>query len=212
MAYESASQGKTFFREGAPIKQNRRFAARKECFSMRYTFTCKNEAVSDTVKKKIEQKIDRIKKLFPDDTEVFVTISAVKNNQTIEITIPLNKRILRAEVTTDDLFTSLDEAVDILERQMVRYKGRLRNRSAKDSKFKEEFSRYSEDDEITGGDHPKIEKTKRFALKPMDAEEAVMEMELLNHSFYVFRNGETDDVNVVYKRKNSSYGLIEPEY
>ncbi|MDR1066114.1 MAG: ribosome-associated translation inhibitor RaiA [Clostridiales bacterium] len=178
---------------------------------MRYTFTVKNGDVSDTTKMKIGQKIGRIERLFSETAEAFVTISSVKNNHTVEVTIPLNKRILRAEVTTDDLFASLDDAVDILERQMVRYKGRLRDRSVKDIKFKEEFSAYSDDD-VAGDEGPKIEKTKRFALKPMDAEEAVMEMEMLNHSFYVFRNGDTDDINVVYKRKDDSYGLIEPEY
>lgn len=181
---------------------------------MRYTFTGKNVTITDAMKEKTTQKIGRIEKLLPEDMECLVTMSSVKNNYTVEVTIPMRKRILRAEVTSTAVsyLAIVDELVDILEKQIVKYKGQLRHRSGKDSKFTDELKYFLNQDDISEEDGIKIEKTKRFALKPMDAEEAVMEMELLNHNFYVFRNGDTDEVNVVYKRKNGSFGLIEPEF
>ena len=181
---------------------------------MNYTFTGKNIAFTDAMKDKITQKIGKLQKLFPDPqhVDVFVTVGVVKNNHTVEVTIPVRKRILRAEVTADSAYTAIDQVVDILEKQMVKYKGQLQNRSNRDSRFNEELTYFSTTETSDGNGGIQIEKTKRFALKPMDAEEAVMEMELLNHSFFVFRNGDTDEVNVVYRRKNGSYGLIEPEF
>ncbi len=179
---------------------------------MRYNFTGKNVTITEAMKDKVIQKIGKLEKLLPENTEVYVTIGVVKLDHTIEVTIPLPKRILRAEVTTEDTYSAIDEVVDILEKQMVKYKGRLRNKIKKDSVYKDEFNVIFKDDDSSEENGIKIEKTKRFALKPMDAEEAVMEMELLNHNFYVFRNGDSDEVNVVYKRKDGSYGLIEPEF
>jgi putative sigma-54 modulation protein len=112
------------------------------------------------------------------------------------------------------MYIALDEVVDILERQMVKYRKRIKEKARRDVSFKEELRLVpdgydipaeSDDGEII------IDKTKKFAMKPIDAEEAVVEMEMLNHTFYVFRNRETDEVNVVYKRKNGTYGIIEPE-
>lgn len=181
---------------------------------MKYTFTGKNIEITDAIKEKAISKIDRISKLLPENTEVFVTLDVMKSTQKLEVTIPLKKRILRAEVTGSDFYVSIDEVVDILERQMIKYKSRLRDKSRRDVNFKDEYTVHFGDVEKGSeqeSDHKKIERVKSFALKPMDAEEAVMEMELSDHNFYVFRNGETDEVNVVYKRKNNSYGLIEPE-
>ena len=181
---------------------------------MNFTFTGKNTTFTDALKEKVTQKISRMEKLFPDsgNVDVFVTISVVKGDHTVEVTIPLRKRILRAEVTAESTYAAIDLVVDILEKQMVKYKGQLRSKSARDGKFKEEVTYFSPTDDFDEADGIRIEKTKRFALKPMDAEEAVMEMEMLNHSFFVFRNGDTDEVNVVYRRKNGSFGLIEPEF
>jgi len=181
---------------------------------MKYTFAGKNIVVSETMKERTMQKIGRLDRLFPEDASVNVTFSVVKQDNTIEVTIPLQRRILRAEITAPDMYTAIDESVDVLEKQMVKYKKRLKDKSRRDGSFKEEatFILHEEEDFSTNGSEIRIEKSKRFALKPMDAEEAVMEMEMLGHSFFVFRNGESDEVNVVYKRKNGSYGLIEPEY
>ena len=111
------------------------------------------------------------------------------------------------------MMAGVDKVVDILEGQIVKYKKRLRSKMRKDVSFKEEYESVKVSEE-TIDETPlyKIEKVKKFELRPMDSEEAVMQMELLGHDFFVFRNGETDIVNVVYKRKDGSFGLIEPEY
>lgn len=180
---------------------------------MRYTFTGKNTTVTDALKQKITDKLARIEKLFPEETEAVVTLSVVKLDHTIEVTVKLPKRILRAEVTTQDMYAGIDEVVDVLENQMVKYKNRLRDKSRKDSAFAAELKAFeSEDTDYDEEEDTKIAKTKRFAVKPMDAEEAVLEMELIGHNFFVFRNARTEEINVVYKRKDGAYGLIEPEY
>ena len=191
-----------------------RYAGRKGLCSMKYTFTGKNIVVSEAMKERTMLKIGRISRLFPEDTMVNVTYSVTKQDNTLEVTIPLQRRILRAEITAEDMYTAIDESVDVLEKQMVKYKKRLVDKSRRSSAFKDEVTFIVHDDDDNGADNSEIniEKSKRFALKPMDAEEAVMEMEMLGHTFFVFRNGESDEVNVVYKRKNGSYGLIEPEY
>ncbi len=182
---------------------------------MRYSFVGKNITVSETLKDRTVQKINRISRVLPEDCEVFVTFSVTKLENKIEVTVPLNKRVLRAEVSSEDMYASIDQVVDVLEKQMVKYKSRLKDKSRKDAAFKEElkyaFPTHDQDSSEASSDVI-IQKSKKFALKPMDAEEAVMEMELLNHNFFVFRNSETDEVNVVYRRNNNTYGLIEPEF
>ena len=179
---------------------------------MRFVFTGKNMTITEGLKDRTMRKLGRLEKLLPDDAEVFVTYSMNKHLTKLEITIPLHKRMLRAEVSDNDVGNCLDSAVDILERQVVKYKTRLRDRRRRSVATNEELlyideteTPQSESQEIT------IHRTKRFALKPMDAQEAVMEMELLNHDFYVFRNSWTDEINVVYKRNDGEYGLIEPQ-
>ena len=180
---------------------------------MNFHYTALNESVGDAVKNRCEAKLGKLDKLLPKGADVHITFVSEKNSQKIEATIPLNKRILRAEVSDTDLFSAIDSLVDVLDKQIEKYKHRLKDKSRRDVTFKDEFDNFGEEHENLKEEHlKKIERTKRFALKPMDAEEAVMEMELLGHNFYVFRSGETDEVNVVYKRKNGSYGLIEPEY
>ena len=180
---------------------------------MNYSFTGKNIEVTEAIKEKTISKISRLSRLFSEDTNITVTISVVKLDQTVEVTIPLQKRILRAEATAEDLYAAIDNVVDILEKQMIKYKTRLRDKSRREVKFKEEYhAHFNETESNEASNEKNIERTKKIAIKPMDAEEAVMELELLGHDFYVFRNGETDEVNVVYKRKDGSYGLIEPEY
>lgn len=111
------------------------------------------------------------------------------------------------------MMAAIDEAVDILEGQMTKYKSRLKDKSKKDGSFVDELNAFlNADEDYDEEESLNIVRTKRFTVKPMDAEEAVMEMELLGHSFFVFRNAATDEINVVYKRKDGAYGLIDPEY
>ena len=181
---------------------------------MRYNIIGKNIDVWDKTKEMVEKKMDRVAKLFPEDTEATITLSLEKLVATIEVTIPMNKRYVRAEVQDADMTAAMDKAVDILEGQVVRYKKRMRTkvRSGADAYAAEFAAILVPEEDLDDEPMVKIEKVKRFEVKPMDAEEAVMEMELVGHNFFVFRNGETDEVNVVYKRKNGTYGLIEPEY
>ena len=180
---------------------------------MRYVFTGKNMSVTEGIKERTTKKLGRLEKLLPDNTEIYVTFSEHKHLTKMEVSVPMHKRMLRAEVSDEDASACMDKAVDILERQLVKYKSRLRDRQRRS---------VATNDELTFIDVPEtpaddtsteiiITRTKKFALKPMDAQEAVMEMELLNHGFYVFRNSWTDEINVVYKRNDGEYGLIEPQ-
>ena len=182
---------------------------------MRYNIKGKNMEIGDRTREKVQAKLARIEKFFPEETPATVALRSEKLGTTIEVTIPINKRLIRAEVSDIDMMAAIDSAVDILESQIVRYKKRLRTkmRQSADAAYRAEYdSVHIKEEDLNEDPLYKIEKIKHFELKPMDAEEAVLEMELIGHAFFVFRNGETDDVNVVYKRKDGSYGLIEPEY
>ena len=181
---------------------------------MRFIFSGKNMSVSERLKEQAEKKIGRMKRVLPENCEITVRFSQQGVPHKVEVTVPLKKRVLRAESSTTDMYASLDQVADALERQMVKYKQRLKGRSRRDSASNEEFmSAFPEDEDILddqeGG--AVIQRTKSIALKPMDPEEAVMEMELLGFGFYVFHNSDTDEVNVVYRRNNKTYGLIEPQ-
>ncbi|MCL2352746.1 MAG: ribosome-associated translation inhibitor RaiA, partial [Firmicutes bacterium] len=155
-----------------------------------FKFNGKNLEVQEDVKSRTEQKIRRLEKLLPRDAEIVVTYSVNKQMNKIEVNVPLPKRILRAQVTADSMYTAVDEIVDVLEKQLLKYKNRLKDRSRRDAAFRDELTQMGGGaDEAEQAEEVVIVKTKRFPLKPMDAEEAVMEMELLGHSFYVFRNG-----------------------
>lgn len=179
---------------------------------MRFSFVGKNTTVTDALKDKITEKLGRIEKLFPEDSKATVTLSVIKLDHKIEVTVNLPKRVLRAEVTKDDMYAAIDEVTDILENQMVKYKKRLRDKSRKDKSFVDEYKAIAyEEAPADDEDSIAIAKTKHFVLKPMDPEEAVMEMEMLAHNFFVFKNAKTEAFNVVYKRNDNTYGLIEPE-
>ncbi|MCL2387485.1 MAG: ribosome-associated translation inhibitor RaiA [Defluviitaleaceae bacterium] len=179
---------------------------------MRYVFTGKNMSVTEGIKERATSKLGRLEKLLPDNAEVYVTFSEHKHLTKMEVTVPMHKRTLRAEVSDEDVANCMDQAVDILERQVVKYKSRLRDRRRRAVATTDELTFINAPEaEVDSSTEIIITRTKKFALKPMDAQEAVMEMELLNHSFYVFRNSWTDEINVVYKRNDGEYGLIEPQ-
>ncbi|KAB3532052.1 ribosome hibernation-promoting factor, HPF/YfiA family [Alkaliphilus serpentinus] len=176
---------------------------------MKVIVSGRNVDVTDALRNSVETKITKLEKYFNKDAEAQATLSVEKQRQIIEVTIPINGSILRAEEATDDMYTSIDKVVDKLTRQLRKHKTKLENRINKYETIRfENIPTYKED-----GDQfePKIVKTKRFAIKPMSSEEAVLQMELIGHSFFVYTNADTDEVNVVYKRKDGNYGLIEPE-
>ncbi len=180
----------------------------KERDFMRYIIYGKNMEVTQALKQAINSKFGKLDKFFKPDTEVQVTLSVQKGNQTVEATIPMKGNILRAEQTSGDMYASIDMTVDVLERMVRKYKTKLTSHSKGTTEFTEEFL----DEDVDGNEPITITRSKKFAIKPMDPEEACIQMELLGHSFYVFRNAETFEVNVVYKRKGRTYGLIEPEF
>ena len=175
---------------------------------MNYRISGKNIEVTEGLRTAVQDKLNKLEKYFTDETEIQVTFSVEKDRQKIEVTIPVKGSVSRAEQVSDDMYVSIDLVEEVIERQVNRYKKKLVDQQQNAAFFQKEFL---EDDEADD-EEIRIIRSKKFAVKPMDAEEACIQMELLGHNFFVFRNAETDEVNVVYKRKGNTYGLIEPEY
>ena len=174
---------------------------------MKYTISGTNIQVTEGLKNAIIKKLGKLEKYFSDDTEIVITCGFVRKQQIIEVTIPIKNAFIRAEEHADNMHTAIDQVTDTLERQLLKHKKKLIKRHRHHGTFRQNFvEEYHEDDENID-----IVRSKRFPVKPMDAEEACMEMELLGHSFFVFRDRETDELNVVYKRKDGQFGLIAPE-
>lgn len=175
---------------------------------MRYIISGKNIDVTEGLKSAIYEKIGKLERYFTPETELHITLSVEKDRQKIEITIPVKGSIIRAEQVSSDMYASIDMVEEIIERQLRKYKNKLVEQKQAATHFNQAFM----DDDNSEDEQICIKRVKKFAMKPMDAEEACVQMELLGHNFYVFRNSETDEVNVVYKRKGNTYGLIEPEF
>lgn len=176
---------------------------------MKITVAGKNIEITNALRNVVENKLEKLNKYFQPDVEAQVTLSVEKSRQIIEVTIPFNGVILRGEESTEDMYASIDLVMDKLERQIRKQKTKLQKRMHGDS-LRFQFIPDYEGDKLK--EESKIVKTKRFAIKPMSSEEAVLQMELIGHNFFVFENGDTGEVNVVYKRKDGNYGLIEPEF
>ena len=177
---------------------------------MRFIISGKNIDVTPALRAQIEQKLGKLERYFTPSTEIIVTLSVEKARQKIEVTIPVKGNIIRSEQVSDDMYISIDLVEEVIERQLRKYKNKLIDKHQEGGYFQPEFmDEYIDDPE---DDPIKIIRTKRFGMKPMFPEDACIQMELLGHNFYVFRNAETDEVNVVYKRNNGTYGLIEPEF
>jgi putative sigma-54 modulation protein len=177
---------------------------------MNYIISGKNIDVTDGLRDAIYDKLGRLEKFFNEDTNVQVTFSVEKDRQKIEVTIPMKGHIIRAEQVSDDMYVSIDMVVEIIERQVTRYKKKIIDKAQDAAYFNDRF--LEDETEAADEDEIKIIRSKKFAVKPMYPEDACIQMELLGHNFFVFRNAETDEVNVVYKRKGNTYGLIEPEF
>ena len=175
---------------------------------MKFIIVGKNIEVTPGLHSAVEEKIGKLERYFNPETEVHVTLSVEKERQKIEVTIPVKGNIIRSEQVSNDMYVSIDLVEEVIERQLKKYKNKMIAQKQSASFFKKDFieKEYMDDEEI------QIIRTKKFDIKPMYPEDACIQMELLGHSFYVFCNAETDQVNVVYKRKGNTYGLIEPEY
>ena len=185
---------------------------------MKFIISGKNIEVTPGLKDAIEQKLGKLERYFTPETEINVTLSVEKGRQKIEVTIPVKGNIIRSEQTSNDMYVSIDLVEEIIERQLRKYKNKLvaRNQGHPTSyapsgnSSRKEF--FDSEEETTEDDEVRIVRTKKFGIKPMFPEDACVQMELLGHNFFVFSNAETDEVNVVYKRKDGSFGLIEPEF
>ena len=175
---------------------------------MQYIITGRNIDITEGLRSAVHEKIGKLERYFIPATEVHVTLSVEKDRQKIEVTIPVKGSIIRSEQVSNDMYVSIDLVEEIIERQLKKYKTKLVDQEQSALSFSEAYI----EEEAEEPDAVKIVRTKRFAVKPMDPEEACIQMELLGHSFFVFRDAETDEVCVVYKRKDGTYGLIEPEF
>ncbi|MDR1204210.1 MAG: ribosome-associated translation inhibitor RaiA [Peptococcaceae bacterium] len=175
---------------------------------MRLQIKSKNMQVSDKMKSYVEKKLGKLDKLLDSNVEATVNFIEQKNLQKIEVTLPVNGFILRAEGDDQEIFPAIDLVADKLEKQILKYKARYSKKgrlSATKLPTLEGLAPAQEDDEEV-----KI-RVKRFAVKPMNVDEAVTQMDMIGHSFFMFANAETEQINVVYRRNDGHYGLIEPE-
>lgn len=176
--------------------------------SMKFIILGKNIEITPGLRSAVEEKIGKLERYFTPQTEVHVTLSVEKERQKIEVTIPVKGNIIRSEQVSNDMYVSIDLVEEVIERQLKKYKNKIIAQKQSAGFFRQDFieKEYMDEEEI------QIIRTKKFDIKPMYPEDACIQMELLGHSFFVFCNAETDQVNVVYKRKGNTYGLIEPEY
>ncbi len=174
---------------------------------MKVNITGRNVKPSDYLKETIEKKVLKLEKYFHEDITADVVLSEEKKYKKTEVTIRAKNTIFRAEAKAEEFYDGIDTVVEKLSKQMTRFKGKLQHRQKDTKTFAfEHWPEAPEEEEI------RVTKTKKFELSPMTVDEAILQMELLQHNFYVFLNMETDAVNVVYKRNENHYGLLETTY
>ncbi|MFD1675465.1 ribosome hibernation-promoting factor, HPF/YfiA family [Alicyclobacillus fodiniaquatilis] len=176
-----------------------------------------NIAVTTALHDYVDKKIGRLTRYFEGeaDKDIHVTMAVEGALHRVEMTMHVHGVIFRAEEQSSDMYASIDLVTDKLEQQVQRHKEKL-NRRFRDRGLRTRIKQSTLNGEFSLQDiyeekAPKLVRVKRFAIKPMDIEEAMMQMDLLGHDFYVFTNADTEEVNVVYRRRNGDYGLIEPQ-
>ncbi|GAB4072939.1 ribosome-associated translation inhibitor RaiA [Barrientosiimonas marina] len=182
---------------------------------MKYNIRGKNIEVTDAIRDYVERKIGKLDKYFdtPPSSDVNVNLSVYSDEQEIEVTIPMTNLVLRAEERHSDLYAAIDLVVEKLERQIRKYKTKVNRKFRQEGAAKHifaELEKEAEAEKEQESDDIEIVRKKQFDLKPMDSEEAVLQMDMLGHGFYVFTNAVSGDTNVVYRRKDGKFGLIEP--
>jgi putative sigma-54 modulation protein len=184
--------------------------------AMKYNIRGENLDVTEALRDYVEKKLGKLERYFeaPPTSEVHVTLSMVREMKNVEVTIPLTGVMLRAEEKDNDMYASIDLVLDKLERQIRKHKTKANRRIRQESEYKNYFrvetggSAVLEDE-----DDFELVRTKQFTLKPMDVEEAILQMNMIGHTFFVFSNADSSEqVNVVYKRHDGKYGLIEPSH
>ena len=177
---------------------------------MKINVISKNIQVTPALREMVEKKISKLEKYFDPNIEARIRLSVQKNSQVVEVTIPFNGVILRVEESTDDMYKSIDLVEEKLQRQIRKQKTKLSRKNVGGSLRYPDF--YAIEVKEVEEDTSKVVKTKTFDVKPMSQEEAILQMELIGHNFFVYQDAESNKVNVMYKRKDGNYGLIEPEY
>lgn len=178
---------------------------------MHMTMTTRNVENTEALKRYAEEKIGRLQKFVDQITSAHIILSIQKHRQIAEVTLHVRELTIRGEETSDNLYSAIDLVADKLERQILRYKEKIvghSGRGAVRSRSREETA--STETESVSEDTPRIVRTKQFAMKPLAPDEAAIQMSLLGHTFFVFRNARTQEVNVLYRRRDGDYGLIEP--
>ena len=166
---------------------------------MKFTISGKNIEVTDGLRSAVTEKLGKLERYFTPDTDILVTLSVEKERQKIEVTIPVKGNIIRSEQVSNDMYVSIDLVEEVIERQLRKYKTKIVEKHQEGGNFKKEFL----EKEAEPLEDVKIIRTKHFGIKPMYPEDACIQ---------IFCNAETEEVNVVYKRKGNTYGLIEPEF
>lgn len=175
---------------------------------MRINVRGRNMDITPALQEYVVKRLNRLDKFFNSPIEAQATLSVIKENHIVEVTISMDGLLLRGEEATLDMYASIDLVVDKLERQIRKYKTKI-NRKLRQKGIKELNEKLFPPQEEEEAE-PVVVKNKRFVIKPMPLEEAMLQMNLLGHDFFVFNNADTDEINVLYKRKDGNYGLIEP--
>ncbi len=175
---------------------------------MRVSIAGKGMEVSDYLKDLVTKKVMKLQRFFDEDTEAHITMSIQKSRHIVEVTIPFDGIVLRGEEATGDMYASVDGVIRKLEKQIHKHRTALKKR-LRENAFTSEDDAYAQ--ALAEEKQPAVVRTKKFVVKPMDIEEAKMQMEMLGHQFFVFRNAVTNEINVLYVRHDGDYGLIEPE-
>ena len=181
---------------------------RKGCDHMKFVISGKNLEVSEGLRTAVEEKLGKLGRYFTPDTKCVVRLSVEKERQKVEVTIPVKGNIIRSEQVSNDMYVSIDLVEEVIERQLKKYKKKIIDKHQNAENFQKAFI---EKDYDSFEDDLPIIRTKKFEIKPMYPEDACVQMELLGHAFYVFVNAETDQTSVVYRRKDGTYGMIEPD-
>ena len=173
---------------------------------MKVAIRGKNIEVTDALRAYIEKRLSKLTRYFDDELDAQAVLSVVKDKSTVELTCFVNKIVLRGVETNDDMYAAIDLVIDKIVRQIHKHKTRLAKRFKKQEAFHPEALAAPVEEETI-----EVVKRKRFAVRPMDVEEAILQMNLLNHDFFVFYDPDFGGVNVVYRRKDGNYGLLAPE-
>lgn len=168
--------------------------------------------LKDNFKERAEKKLSKFERIFSADAEATVTVTVEKNRQVVEVTVRDNGLMYRAESTALEMNDALDAVIDILGGQIRKNKTKIGKKIRPDADIESYFAALSDDDEepYTDEDYMVV-RTKTFDVKPLSVEEAILQMNLIGHQFFMFRNSVSNEINVVYKRKDGTYGLLEPE-